>query len=56
MDRARTEAEHSRERALKESQRELRRLAAEATRRLALQEDPFDQFLDLAERGEDDEE
>ncbi|MCI8688491.1 MAG: ATP synthase F0 subunit B [Lawsonibacter sp.] len=56
VDRARTEAEHSRERALKESQRELRRLAAEATRRLALQEDPFDQFLDLAERGEDDEE
>ena len=54
--RARAEAEHSKERALRESQRELRRLAAEATKRLALQKDPFDQFLDLAERGEDDEE
>ncbi|NBI10767.1 hypothetical protein D1641_12195 [Colidextribacter sp. OB.20] len=53
---ARAEAEHSKERVLKESQRELRKLAAEATRRLALQADPFDQFLDLAERGDGHEE
>lgn len=52
---ARAEAEHSKERALKESQRELRRLAASAARRLALQADPFDQFLDLAERGDENE-
>ena len=53
---ARTEAEHSKERAIKESQRELRKLAAEATRKLALHADPFDQFLDLAEKGEGHEE
>lgn len=46
---ARVEAENSRERVLKESQRELRKLAAQATRKLAFQADPFDQFLDLAE-------
>jgi len=50
--RARAEADHSMERALRESQRELRKMAAEATKRLALQSDPFDQFLDLAEKGE----
>ena len=48
---ARAEAEHSRERALRESQRELKELAAEATRKLALQSDPFEQFLTLAEGG-----
>jgi len=54
--RARAEAEHSMERALRESQRELRKMAAEATKKLALQSDPFDQFLDLAEKGEGHEE
>ncbi len=53
---ARAEAEHSKERALRESQRELRRLATEATRKLALRADPFEQFLDLAERGDGHEE
>ena len=48
---ARAEAEHDREEILHSSQRELRRLAAEATKKLALQSDPFDQFLDLAEEG-----
>ena len=50
---AQTEAENSRERVLKESQRELRKLAAQATKKLAFQADPFDQFLDLAEEGDD---
>lgn len=54
--RAQTEAEHSRERVLKESQRELRKLAAQATRKLAFHDDPFDQFLDLVEEGEEHEE
>lgn len=54
--RAQTEAEHSRERVLRESQRELRKLAAQATKKLAFQTDPFDQFLDLAEEGEEYEE
>ncbi len=53
---AQAEAEHSRERVLKESQRELRKLAAQATRKLAFHADPFDQFLDLAEEGEEYEE
>lgn len=53
---AQAEAEQSRERALRESQRELRKLAAQATRKLAFQADPFDQFLDLAEEGEEYEE
>lgn len=48
---AQVEAEHSRERVLRESQRELRKLAAAATKKLAFQADPFDQFLDLAEGG-----
>lgn len=48
---ARTEAEHDREEILRSSQRELRKLAASATRKLALEKDPFDQFLDLAEGG-----
>lgn len=53
---AQAEAEQSRERVLRESQRELRKLAAQATRKLAFQADPFDQFLDLAEEGEEYEE
>ncbi|MCI8436740.1 MAG: ATP synthase F0 subunit B [Lawsonibacter sp.] len=53
---AQTEAEQSRERVLRESQRELRKLAAQATKKLAFQADPFDQFLDLAEEGEEYEE
>jgi len=48
---ARTEAEHDREEILRSSQRDLRKLAAAATRKLALEQDPFDQFLDLAEGG-----
>ena len=48
---ARTEAEHDREQILRSSQRELRKLAAQATKKLAFQADPFDQFLDLAEEG-----
>ena len=52
---AQTEAEHSRERILRESQRELRKLAAQATKKLAFQADPFDQFLDLAEEEEHEE-
>lgn len=53
---AQAEAEHSRERVLKESQRELRKLAAQATKKLAFHDDPFDQFLNLAEEGEEYEE
>ena len=49
--RAQAEAERARDQALRDSQQELRRLAEEATRRLALRQDPFDQFLDLAEGG-----
>ncbi len=48
---AHVEAERVREQGLRDSQQELRRLAEEATRRLALRQDPFDQFLDLAEGG-----
>ena len=48
---ARTEAEHDREQILHSSRRELRKLAAEATKKLAMEKDPFDQFLDLAEEG-----
>ncbi len=48
---ARTEAAHDREQILRSSQRELRKLATEATRKLAMEQDPFDQFLDLAEEG-----
>ena len=56
MAHAQTEAENSRERVLRESQRELRKLAAQATKKLAFQADPFDQFLDLAEEEEEHEE
>ncbi len=52
---ARAEAEHDREEILRSSQRELRKLAAEAAKKMAFQADPFDQFLDLAEEGAGDE-
>lgn len=52
---AQAEAEHSRERVMRESQKELRKLAAEAVRKLAVQADPFSQFLDLAEGGRHEE-
>lgn len=50
---AQVEAEHSRERIWKESQKELKELAAKAAKKLAAQPgvDPFDQFLNLAEGG-----
>jgi len=48
---ARTEAEHDKEQILRSSQRELRKLAVEATKKLAMEKDPFDHFLDLAEEG-----
>ena len=51
MAHAQADAERAREQAMRDSQQELRRLAEEATRRLALRQDPFDQFLDLAEGG-----
>lgn len=51
---ARTEAERSRELAVRESQRELKELAAKAAQKLAARSDPFEQFLDLAEGGEPD--
>ena len=43
----------AREKALRDSQRELKRLASEAAGKLAFHEgdDPFDSFLDLAEGG-----
>ena len=50
---AHVEAEQTRERALRESQRELRELAVQAARKLAArpETDPFDQFLNLTEGG-----
>ena len=48
---ARAHADRIKERAIHDSQDEIRRLAEKATGRLALQKDPFDQFLDLAEGG-----
>ena len=49
--RARAQADRVKERAIHDSQDEIRRLAEKAAGRLALQKDPFDQFLDLAEGG-----
>ena len=49
--RAHADAERTREQALYDSQQDIRRLAETAAKRLALHEDPFDQFLDLAEGG-----
>ena len=54
--RAHSEAERSRDRVMRDSQRELRKLAVQATQKMAFKGDPFDQFLDLAEEGEEYEE
>lgn len=51
VSRAHADAERTREQALYDSQQDIRRLAETAAQRLALHEDPFDQFLDLAEGG-----
>ncbi|MDE6589388.1 MAG: ATP synthase F0 subunit B [Oscillospiraceae bacterium] len=51
VDQARAQADRVREQARHDSQQDIRRLAETAARRLALQRDPFDQFLDLAEGG-----
>ena len=51
VSRARADAERTREQALYDSQQDIRRLAETAAQRLALHEDPFDQFLNLAEGG-----
>ena len=48
---AHAEADRVREQARYDSQQDIRKLAETAARRLALQQDPFDQFLDLAEGG-----
>ena len=48
---ARAQADRIKEQAVHDSQDEIRRLAETATARLALRQDPFDQFLDLAEGG-----
>lgn len=50
---AHTEAEHEREQMMKQSQRELKDLAAKAAKKLAAhpEADPFEQFLNLAEGG-----
>ena len=48
---ARAQADRIKEQAVHDSQDEIRRLAETAAGRLALQKDPFDQFLDLAEGG-----
>jgi len=52
--RAQAEAASSRERIMKESQRELRELTAAAVKKLTVKADTdlFNQFLDLAEKGE----
>ena len=54
--RAQSEAERSRDRVMRDSERELRKLAVQATQKMAFKADPFDQFLDLAEEGEEYEE
>ena len=48
---ARAQADRIREQAVHDSQDEIRKMAETAAGRLALQKDPFDQFLDLAEGG-----
>ena len=52
---ARAEAERLRAQSVHDSQQEIRKLAETAARRLAFQQDPFDQFLGLAEGGKDHE-
>ena len=51
VDRAHAEADRVREQSRYDSQQDIRKLAETAAKRLALHEDPFDQFLDLAEGG-----
>ena len=46
---ARAQADRIKEQAIHDSQDEIRRMAETAAGRLALQKDPFDQFLDVAE-------
>lgn len=50
---AHAQAAQAREKALRDSQRELKRLATQAAEKLAFhpEADPFDQFLDLTEGG-----
>ena len=50
---AHAQAKEAREKALRDSQRELKRIASEAAGKLAFHkdDDPFDSFLDLAEGG-----
>ncbi len=57
VDKARIEAEHSKEKVMKEAQRELKQLATEAAEKIAFKSDvdPFDQFLNLAEGGKGNE-
>ena len=52
---ARAQADRIKAQAVHDSQDEIRRLAETAARRMALQQDPFDQFLDLAEGGKEHE-
>ena len=54
---ARVEAEYNRDQIMKQSQRELKDLAAKAARKLAAhpEADPFEQFLTLAEGGKPNE-
>ena len=52
---ARAQADRIKEQAIHDSQDEIRRMAETAAGRLALQKDPFDQFLDLAEGGKENE-
>ena len=52
---ARAQADRIREQAVHDSQDEIRRLAETAAARIALRQDPFDQFLDLAEGGKEHE-
>ena len=52
---ARAQADRIREQAVHDSQDEIRRMAETAAARLALRQDPFDQFLDLAEGGKEHE-
>ena len=54
--RAQSEAERSRDRVLRDSEWELRKMAVQATMKMAFKADPFDQFLDLAEEGDNYEE
>ena len=52
---AHAQADRLKEQAVHDSQDEIRRMAETAAARLALRQDPFDQFLDLAEGGQEHE-